>query len=64
MYRSETHLRGDFDGDFDTDGLDLAVFASAYINGNALVDLDDDGDMDTNDLALFAANFGKTNQTP
>jgi exo-beta-1,3-glucanase (GH17 family) len=58
--------RGDFDGDLDVDGSDLAVFArqfghtacslAAPCNG----DFDCDGDMDGSDLAVFAADFGRT----
>ena len=57
---------GDFDGDGDVDGSDLAVFTDAFgsssIDGNYNPDADfnNDGYVDESDLAVFAANFGRT----
>jgi len=50
---------GDFDGDGDIDGSDLATFADAYATGDDLADLNNDGNVDAKDLAIFAANFGR-----
>ena len=64
-YTSKRRL-GDFDGDGDVDGSDLAVFASDFgrtdcdsgseCEGN----FDYDNDVDEADLATFAAAFGRT----
>ncbi len=57
---------GDFDGDGDVDGSDLAVFAAdfgrtdCYTGGDCPGDFDEDGDVDGSDLAIFAADFGRT----
>ena len=57
---------GDFDGDDDVDGSDLAIFAAdfgrtdCYFTGDCEGDFDDDGDVDGSDLAIFAADFGRT----
>ena len=58
--------KGDFDGDGDVDGSDLAVFAADFgrtdcgseppCEGN----FDGDNDVDGSDLAVFAADFGRT----
>ena len=53
-------MKGDFDGDRDVDGLDLATFADAYATGADLADLNNNGSVDAEDLAIFAANFGRT----
>ena len=50
---------GDFDGDKDVDGLDLAVFVDAYAVDDSQADLNGDGFVDSEDIALFAANFGR-----
>jgi hypothetical protein len=42
---------GDFDGDDDVDGNDLALL---------LGDFDADGDVAGNDLSVFAADFGRS----
>ena len=61
------HIKGDFDGDNDVDGSDLAVFAADFgrtdCDSGPLCegDFDGDGDLDGTDLAVFAANFGRTN---
>ena len=57
---------GNFDGDHDVDGSDLAVFAADFgrtdcgtgapCEGN----FDGDNDVDGSDLAVFAADFGRT----
>ena len=56
---------GDFDGDNDVDGSDLAVFAADFgrtdCSGDCDGDFDFDGDVDGSDLAVFAADFGRTN---
>ena len=58
---------GNFDGDNDVDGSDLAVFAADFGRtscSSALPcegDFDTDGDVDGSDLATFAADFGRTN---
>jgi hypothetical protein len=55
---------GDFDGDNDVDGSDLAVFAADFgrtdCSGDCEGDFDGDGDVDGSDLAVFAADFGRT----
>lgn len=57
---------GDFDGDDDVDGSDLAVFAADFGRTDCGSgppcegDFDHDGDVDGNDLATFAADFGRT----
>ena len=65
--RSETgtavtpHCQGDFDGDGDVDGSDLAVFAADFgCTGDCDGDVDNDGYVDDSDLALFAADLGVT----
>lgn len=57
---------GDFDGDSDVDGSDLAVFAADFGRTDCTNpppcegDFDNDGDVDGSDLAVFAADFGRT----
>ena len=57
---------GDFDGDGDVDGSDLAVFAADFGRTDCHTgpicegDFDSDGDVDGSDLAMFAADFGRT----
>ncbi|CAD7773560.1 hypothetical protein DMNBHIDG_00782 [Candidatus Methanoperedenaceae archaeon GB37] len=59
---------GDFDGDSDVDGSDLAIFAADFgrtdCNQPSVLpcegDFDGDGDVDGSDLAVFAADFGRT----
>ena len=57
---------GDFDGDGDVDGSDLAVFAVDFGRTDCGSeppcegDFDNDGDVDGSDLAVFAADFGRT----
>lgn len=59
-YASIMRRGGDFDGDKDIDGYDLAVFADAYAVEDSQADLNGDGYVDSEDLALFAASFGRT----
>ena len=57
---------GDFDGDGDVDGSDLAVFAADFgrtdcHHGEPCEgDFENDGDVDGSDLAVFATDFGRT----
>ena len=57
---------GDFDGDGDVDGSDLAVFAADFgrtdcdSGPDCEGDFDEDGDVDGSDLATFASDFGRT----
>ena len=55
---------GNFDGDTDVDGSDLAVFAADFGRTDCSVDcngdFEPDGDVDEQDLAVFAADFGRT----
>jgi len=51
---------GNFNGDRDVDGSDLATFADYYANGNLLADLSGNGSVGPEDLAIFAADFGRT----
>ena len=57
---------GDFNGDGDVDGSDLALFAADFGRTDCTSgppcegDFDNDGDVDGSDLALFAADFGRT----
>jgi PKD repeat protein len=59
---------GDFDGDGDVDGSDLAVFAADFGRTDCCEpgaepcegDFDGDCDVDGSDLAVFAADFGRT----
>jgi len=58
-------LAGDFDGDNDCDGRDLAAFASGFgsstgdANFNPACDLHEDGVIDEQDLEVFVEQFGK-----
>jgi len=58
--------KGDFDGDGDVDGSDLAIFAVDFGRTNCSIgppcegDFDKDGDVDESDLAVFASEFGRT----
>ena len=59
---------GDFDGDCDVDGSDLAVFAADFGRTDCndshaapcRADFDNDGNVDGSDLAVFASDFGRT----
>ena len=57
---------GDFDGDKDVDGSDLAVFAEdfgrtdCWLDNPCEGDFDNDTDVNGSGLAVFAANFGRT----
>ena len=57
---------GDFNGDGDVDGSDLAVFAADFGRTDCETeppcegDFDGDNDVDGSDLAIFAADFGRT----
>jgi glucose/arabinose dehydrogenase len=57
---------GDFDGDGDVDGTDLAMFAADFGRTDCNTgppcsgDFNGDGDVDGTDLAIFAADFGRT----
>ena len=57
---------GDFSGDGDMDGSDLAIFAADFGRTDCHTgppcegDSDHDGDVDGSDLAVFAADFGRT----
>ena len=57
---------GDFYGDGDVDGSDLAVFATDFGRTDCDTgdpcegDFDEDNDVDGSDLAVFAADFGRT----
>ena len=61
-----TECQGDFDGDGDVDGSDLAVFAVDFGRTDCGAappcegDFDADGDVDGSDLAVFAVDFGRT----
>jgi hypothetical protein len=57
---------GDFDGDGDVDGSDLAIFAADFGRTDCGSgppcegDFDHDGDVDGTDLAIFSSEFGRT----
>jgi hypothetical protein len=57
---------GDFNGDGDVDGSDLATFAADFgrtdcdTEPDCEGDFDGDNDVDGSDLATFAADFGRT----
>ena len=57
---------GDFDGDGDVDGSDLAVLSADFgrtdcgVPTTCPADFNNDGDVDGSDLAIFAADFGRT----
>ena len=57
---------GNFDGDGDVDGSDLATFAADFGRTDCDTgelcegDFDGDNDVDGSDLAVFAADFGRT----
>jgi hypothetical protein len=57
---------GDFNGDGDVDGSDLAVFAADFGRTDCAAgppcegDFNSDNDVDGSDLAVFAADFGRT----
>ncbi len=54
----------DFDGDGDTDGIDLAIFAAEFYRTDCTLedpckgDLNDDGEVDDGDLEIFTTDFG------
>ena len=50
---------GDFFGDGDVDGSDLAAFAAAMVSYNADADFNEDLDVDEADLAFFVEYFGR-----
>ena len=58
-------MPGDFDWDWDVDGLSLPVFGASMGSSlgdyayNASLDFDKNGSIDEDDLAVFAAEFGK-----
>lgn len=58
--------KGDLDGDFDVDVIDVNLFVAdfgktaAQCSGGCLGDLDGDNDVDVIDVNLFVADFGKT----
>jgi hypothetical protein len=52
------NLTGDFNGDGDCDGSDLAGFADAYANGSLEADLNGNGVVDETDVEVFAQGFG------
>ena len=58
------YCEGDFDGDGDVDGSDLAVFSADFgrtdCTDDCEGDFDNDDDVDGSDLAVFAADFGRT----
>jgi hypothetical protein len=58
------YCEGDFDGDGDVDGSDLAVFSADFGRTDCVDDcegdFDSDGDVDGSDLAIFSADFGRT----
>ena len=57
---------GDFNGDGDVDGSDLATFSRDFGRPNCAADspcegdFDDDGDVDGSDLAIFNSEFGRS----
>ena len=59
---------GDFDGDGDVDGSDLAVFAHDFgrsdCSGDCPGDFDGDLDVDGSDFSVFATDFGQTDCPP
>lgn len=57
---TQGYCYGDFDGDGDVDGNDLAEFAVAYASDDGKADLNGDGFVDSKDAALLAENFGRT----
>ncbi len=50
--------RGDLDGDFDVDALDLGILLNAY-EKTAAGDVDGDDDTDQHDLGILLSNYGK-----
>ena len=60
----QEYCEGDFDGDGDFDGSDLAIFAADFgrtdCNSDCEGDFDGDGDVDGSDLSIFATDFGRT----
>lgn len=64
VFLTEPLCPGDFEGDGDVDGSDLAVFAADFgrtdCDSDCEGDFDDDNDVDGSDLAVFAADFGRT----
>lgn len=65
IYRLATDavVPGDFDGDGDVDGDDLADWQASY-GVNAGADADGDGDSDGADFLTWQRNFGRTAQDP
>jgi hypothetical protein len=57
---------GDFHGDGDVDGSDLAVFAADFDITDCATDdpcegdFEKDNDVDDGDLSVFAADYGRT----
>jgi len=68
LYEFGDICEGNFDGDDDVDGSDLAIFAADFgrtdCNQPSMLpcegDFDGDGNVDGSDLAVFAADFGRT----
>ena len=62
----ENVCNGNFDGDNEVDGSDLAVFAADFgrtdcgTGEECESNFDGDTDVDGSDLAVFASNFGRT----
>ncbi|MBW2144333.1 MAG: hypothetical protein JRG75_08045 [Deltaproteobacteria bacterium] len=50
---------GEFDGDADSDGLDLAIFALALAQGASEADLNADNIVGAQDVEVFAIVFGE-----
>ena len=56
---------GDIDGDFDVDGVDLAIFAASYGLSEGDPDFDPrcdfnyDKKVDVEDLAIFSEDYGR-----
>ncbi len=63
LHRGDGPITGDFDGDGDVDGFDLAVwqtgFGTAAGANRADGDADGDGDVDAFDLGLWQLHFGR-----
>jgi hypothetical protein len=51
-------LTGNFDGDADVDGDDLAAWKTAFINSDGSADADGDGDSDGDDFLAWQRGLG------
>ena len=64
IYFGGSHTPGDFDGDGDFDGKDLAEFAAAFARHDPIADLNNDGGVNPDDIGYFADKLGQEDSPP